>query len=511
MTPTYKYALGRLSIGLVAACLFFCATYADAATLSLRTASPTVSVGDIFTVRVALTSNDQAINTAEGILQFPTDVVEVLSLSKSSVFTLWVEEPSFSNQSSRVSFNGGLPNPGFQGADGTVLTVTFRAKHTGTATLSIANGVVRANDGLGTDVLQSATGATIVVVEPTTTPTSAPSPETPAPEQAPKISTAEQGLAITSSTHSNQDGWYTQTQAVLHWSLPSGTDAIQTLLSKKKGETPGILYRPAIKQKTIDNLDEGVWYFSLRAHTNKGWGSISTYKLQIDTTPPVLSGITVRYDHKDKSLLLTTAALDTLSPRPASLEGAASDALSGLSTLKVLIDGAVVATIVPKHLSGDTYRVPVTLEVGEHSAMVRASDRAGNETDSDATTFEIVRPPSLFEGVVVSISSLPVVPLVAIFLFLLLFLMNIALWRKLYRFERRGRKGSGILKIQREVYQKLFGMKKDLQRQGKDIERMKDKKGMNTDDALYLKKIRAHLGDIEAYITQKIDDIEKRS
>ena len=128
----------------------------SAATLSVTAASTNVTVGDIVTVRISVDSSGTAINTAEGTLQFPSGILQALSLDKSSsIFSIWVEDPSFSNQTGQVSFSGGLPNPGYSGSGGTVLTISFRAKSAGTATLSLADAAVRANDGLGTDVLQS--------------------------------------------------------------------------------------------------------------------------------------------------------------------------------------------------------------------------------------------------------------------------------------------------------------------------------------------------------------------
>ncbi|GAI35186.1 unnamed protein product, partial [marine sediment metagenome] len=42
------------------------------------------------------------------------DKLEVLNISKeNSIFTLWPEEPIFSNSAGEISFSGGTPHPGF--------------------------------------------------------------------------------------------------------------------------------------------------------------------------------------------------------------------------------------------------------------------------------------------------------------------------------------------------------------------------------------------------------------
>lgn len=159
-------------VAMVAFAVLMHAHTALAASLSLSSASAVVTAGDIVTVKVLVNAGGQAINTAEGTLQFPIDVLEALSLNKtSSIFSIWVEEPSFSNQTGEVSFSGGLPSPGYQGSSGTVFSVSFRAKRAGVATLSLADATVRANDGLGTNVLQSTGTLQLKIVQaPAVTP-----------------------------------------------------------------------------------------------------------------------------------------------------------------------------------------------------------------------------------------------------------------------------------------------------------------------------------------------------
>ena len=69
-----------------------------AATLSFSPSTANVSVGNIVSVKVVVNTLGEAINNAEVNIQFPSDLLEVVSVSKSSsVFSLWVEEPIFSN------------------------------------------------------------------------------------------------------------------------------------------------------------------------------------------------------------------------------------------------------------------------------------------------------------------------------------------------------------------------------------------------------------------------------
>ncbi len=144
----------------------------NAATLSLTPGSTSITVGNIVSVNVRVNTSGKYINNAEAIIQFPADLLEVVSISKSSsVFSLWVGEPSFSNSSGIISFNGGVANPGFSGSGGSIASITFRAKKTGTASVFFGDSAVRENDGLGTNILTSKSGTVIQIGAPQSIPT----------------------------------------------------------------------------------------------------------------------------------------------------------------------------------------------------------------------------------------------------------------------------------------------------------------------------------------------------
>lgn len=174
--------------------LIFCSIVPQtgfAAILSLSANTTTVDVGNFFTITVKANTQDKYINNGEAVIQFPTDLLEVVSISKtSSVFSIWVEEPSFSNATGSISFNGGVATPGFKGDGGALATITFRAKSEGSAALSFVSGSLRENDGFGTDILSSKSGniiniravEDIIIPEPLTIPKPQEQIETPTEE-----------------------------------------------------------------------------------------------------------------------------------------------------------------------------------------------------------------------------------------------------------------------------------------------------------------------------------------
>jgi hypothetical protein len=150
---------------------FISASSASAATLYFSPSSGNQTAGNILNVNVVVNTQGKAINNADANIRFPTNLLEVVSVSKSgSIFTLWVEEPRFSNVAGTISLNGGLPTPGYTGTAGRIVTITFRLKTAGSASLVFTSGAVRANDGLGTDVLGFLGTATYTISPPPVAP-----------------------------------------------------------------------------------------------------------------------------------------------------------------------------------------------------------------------------------------------------------------------------------------------------------------------------------------------------
>lgn len=139
--------------------------FAHAATLGLSPSSLSRTVGSTFTITVSVSTSDTTINAVSGVISFPTDLLEIAGVSKAgSIISLWVQEPSFSNAQGIVTFEGITLNPGYQGSNGSVVSITFRTKAAGTAMLKFSSGSVLANDGVGTNVLTSPGSASISVL-----------------------------------------------------------------------------------------------------------------------------------------------------------------------------------------------------------------------------------------------------------------------------------------------------------------------------------------------------------
>jgi hypothetical protein len=189
--------------------VLFSASVVDAATLSIVPGTSTVTVGNIITLNVVVNSAGQSINNSDATIQFPADLLQVISISKSSsIFSLWVQDPSFSNATGQISFNGGITNPGYTGSNGELVSITFQTKKAGVASVLFSDAAVRANDGLGTDVLTAKNGGTLNINALVATPTPqppAPSPTKPTLQAKSNDTTPPEPFTPTARVYDNQN------------------------------------------------------------------------------------------------------------------------------------------------------------------------------------------------------------------------------------------------------------------------------------------------------------------
>ena len=349
---------------------FFLASHAEAASLYLTSSNSKVTVGSLVTINLLVNTQGKTINNAEATLQFSNDLIDVISV-KGSLFSLWVESPSFSNSSGVISFNGGIPDPGYNGGGAKVLTIVAKAKKAGTASFLFGDAAVRENDGLGTDILSGQSPVSFLIAsnvsEPEVKPSTPSTPSTPNNPEKPVTPPANEGVgeavAISSPTYSNSETWSLAKSGVINWGLPNKTSAVETLIDHNPYSTPSVKYAPAIFSKNISDLDDGTWYFHLRYLLNNNWSKVSHFKIQVDTTPP--SDFSVAPEKTNNCI--------------AGLRLSAKDATSGIdyyniniddqSTVKVL--AADAANIIPLPQSED----------GRHKILATVYDKAGNKTD----------------------------------------------------------------------------------------------------------------------------------
>lgn len=173
---------------LVLVVINFSVVHADTTALSLVPSLSTFSEGDRITLTVQIDSPSTAINAVSGSLQYPDSLLRVVSVTKNkSIFNLWTKEPVQSRN--KISFEGVVVNPGFQGTKGILFQVVFEARKTGTATIDFLDGAVLANDGLGTNLLATLRSTKVTIVKPALLP-----PDVGVPNQIPIASSSNRNL-----------------------------------------------------------------------------------------------------------------------------------------------------------------------------------------------------------------------------------------------------------------------------------------------------------------------------
>ncbi len=330
---------------------------AQGASLYFSPGSKSLEIKGTFPIEVKVDTADTSINAAQTTIYFPPEKLEVLNISKEgSIFTLWPEEPAFSNSSGEISFAGGLPTPGFTGV-GDIITINFKAKEEGTANLTLGEGRVLADDGKGTNILVFIKEAKYSVqrtifpeIKPEVTPGKVPSP-----------------CQILSLTHPQPEEWYGNNSPQFQWGITPDIVGVSFILDRYSNTIPDTISEGRLQSKTYEKQEDGIWYFHLRTENEAGWSSSSHYKVQIDTYPPHLFEITI--DNGG----------DPTNPNP-NLYFEAKDEASGINYYKLKIGeesflNLMLAQVNPFPLP---FQAP-----GAHSVIVRAMDGAGNGVEAE--------------------------------------------------------------------------------------------------------------------------------
>ncbi len=406
---------------------------AGSASLYFAASKSRVNVGDTFTASVYVNSGGVSINAANATVSFDPKQLMVSGVSRSgSIFSLWAEEPSYSNAVGSVALSGGLPTPGYTGKSGLVARVTFRALGPGSSTIRFANGAVLANDGQGTNVLAGLDTLTIAIQAASTTPSPSPAPQpTPEPTPSPTPTSvlptntrAPSAPLVTSSSHPNADTWYNVNRPVLLWDLPPDVTGVSVSIDTNENGDPGTtsaglfnFYSP----KT--SLSDGAWYGHVRLENKFGWGPTGTRALKIDTTPPIV----------------TEARIVSRGANQQSVEFTAIDASSSVDHVAVSLDGAQIAADVIS-----PFTLPPLL-VGDHTIELTAYDVAGNHSATQ-----------LFASILVSSSAATLFPnvlVMALAIFNLVFLFVIVLYEYRHRRVRQELQGTqaGLAGVMRKM------------------------------------------------------------
>lgn len=337
---------------------------AAGASLFLTPSTGTHVINTKFSVSVKVNSGGVVINAAEGSISFDNKSLEITGISKGgSIFTLWTAEPTYSNSAGTISFGGGIPRPGYKGSSGHICTITFKAKKAGTAAVRFTSGAVLANDGMGTNILASM-GSGSYTISPEVT---APKPtkeenEQPKQTEEKPVEAEYNKPVITSPTHPDQNLWYNKNTATFTWTPPTGVTGVSFVLDQAPSTEPGDKSDGVISEKQFTDIADGKWYFHLKYKDSKRWGTTAHYRIMVDTKPPQVFEVTVKEA--------------PLGDWP-ELAFQTTDDGSGMDRYEILVGNLEASPTILKP-EEQSYKTS-GLVVGDHTALVKAIDKAGNE------------------------------------------------------------------------------------------------------------------------------------
>jgi len=479
-------------------------TLCFAATLFFTPASGTYTQGQPLSLSVYVGSQTESVNAASGVISFPRDLLEVTSISKNqSIVSLWVQEPSFSNSNGTVNFEGIMLNPGFTGQSGKILTINFRVKTPGRASISFASGSVLANDGAGTDVLSKLGIGNFTLVANTSVedipselvePASIRALSLPAP-------------AVLSTTHPHGAVWSKHATGTFTFLELGNATALRLLVDDEPISTPTVVYAPPIASREIEGIQDGISYLHIQYKTNEeGWGEILHYKLQVDTQIP--------------SQLRIREIPSAHNAHTATFIFSGDDALSGIAYYDVAIDGG---SFVKFSDIQDGMYTTGELPLGNHELLVHAYDKAGNFLStttnfviqqSSVTALDTRSGDSSLENsgvlktgaMLVTVLSI-VIPFVALVLLLLVLLYSI--WRSLGGLRRHVEKE--VLEAKMIVHKAFALLRNDLQEDIATLENAHKKRKLTKEESKILKRLRKNIDEAEKVISREIEEIQSDS
>ena len=357
-----KYAFLILIFG------FIFSLPAEAATLEMGLEKDITSPEDDVIVLVTINSDGQDVNTAQATISFPANLLEVTKIDRvNTVFSFWLEEPTYDNSKGSISFVGGSTS-GFSGASLKVMQVSFKVKGSGTGRLGVTNAAITASDGTGSNVYTTAKGLDIDI--PATSEFESVILEK-AKTDATIASTLPAQMIPTVSFYSDPTKWSNRSASFqASWNIGSDVIMVGEALNQTPNFIPEARADALTGSKIFPALDDGVWYLHLRASNNIGWGPTSHYRLAIDTMPP--NSFEIKSDSTFK----------TNNPKP-TISFVSSDLVSGIKNYTISLDGSTVATVSSSKFTFEP------LLPGTYRLVVTATDNAGNST-SQTETLEIL-------------------------------------------------------------------------------------------------------------------------
>jgi len=455
---------------------------AGSASLYLSPSSGNYTVNNTFSVVGNINTGGVSINAAQGTLVFSPDKLSVVGISKGgSVFSLWTTEPTYSNSLGTISFGGGIPSPGYSGSAGKIITITFKARVSGTASVNWSSGAVLANDGKGTNILTNMNGGKYdlkAVVSPAEAGTiSIKAPVKP---------------DIVSSTHPEENKWYSDSTVEFSWEMPKNVTGVSIRFDQKPVSNPGPLSDGLFNSKTYKDVDDGIWYLHLKLRNEYGWGDIEHFRVQIDITPrPQITNYPKRLSLGD-TLILEGTSLPNAVIR---------------CYIQKEDDKAVIGETSADENGKWVYVHDKSLGRGLYKIYPVAADKIEGEGHPGLDVVVAVTLPAFLKIGSIAIDYLTVIVVLLILIGIMIFGAYWA-WHKFKLFKKHLRKETK--EVESTLHRALELLKERVINQLKKIDGIKGKRKLTKKEEEIEKQLKKELNVVEGYVKEELKDIEKK-
>ncbi|MGB7957542.1 MAG: cohesin domain-containing protein [Minisyncoccia bacterium] len=300
-------------------------------------------------VAVEVSTGGEAINAAQIDITYDPTKVQVEDIITANSFCAqdMFLQKNIDNKHGEVQVACILPNPGFIGVSGNVVTLALQPIQAGNVTLHFATGTqILANDGLGTDVLRLTTDGSYRIIDEATAENSTSS------------------VIVFSPTYPDSAQWYNKPDGLFTWIASPGYRYLYSLNNISAMTTLAGASTTSADSVSFSGLTDGIYYFHIQPIKDGITGAISDYKVMIDTTPPSVP-------------VIKASATTVPEGQAIRLMFESEDDTSGLQdNYYIQVDDGV---FLPTPSSLSLY----LLRAGTHTITVRVFDRASNFADGN--------------------------------------------------------------------------------------------------------------------------------
>lgn len=260
-----------------------------AAVMSFSPPALTIANGETVPVQVVVDSEGENINVIQGVVTYPTELVDIVEVRRgSSILEFWPEPTTVDRVRGAVRFVGGVPN-GRIAHEAEVLTLLVVGRHSGSGLIGIdtAQSTVLLNDGAGTPTSDSGRPAAL------------------------EVSAATYAAPILlSDTHPDQTSWLPGRDFRVRWTVYPRTD-YSFQLSPDRAAEPDDRPDDTTGEAVYPALTDGIWFFTIKERpADQAWSEVARYRVMIDGTRPWLTHREIVRDASSGEWLLVFGADD---------------------------------------------------------------------------------------------------------------------------------------------------------------------------------------------------------